>query len=124
MTAYVSIAVADRHDILAVPNAALRFKPANEVKNNNQTLKNNPSQTGGAKGAAKKSPNDGFSGKVYVLKKGKIVPVAVKLGITDNRNTEIISDEIKAGDQLILGDAQAASAAPASGSPPPRMRMF
>jgi HlyD family secretion protein len=28
MTAYVNIAVAQRKDVLLVPNAALRFKPA------------------------------------------------------------------------------------------------
>ena len=50
----------------------------------------------------------------------------VSLGITDNSNTEIVAGELKAGDQLVVGDAQAADkskSSSSSGSRPP-MRMF
>jgi HlyD family secretion protein len=112
MTAYVSIAVAERHDVLVVPNAALRFKPVSENKDNNQVTKSDSSR----------SKRDGFSGKVYVFNQGKLKPVTVKLGITDSRNTEILSGEIKAGDQVVTGDAQVTNVG--AGSSPQRMRMF
>lgn len=139
MTAYVNIAVAERKDVLLVPNAALRFKPANTdvkkpaVPQSNDAQKSGAGRPGGATGAdtvkpkdekrLSGHPRDGFSGKVYVLEKGELKPVSVSLGITDNRNTEIVGGELKAGDQVIVGDAQAANK-PASSSGRPPMRMF
>lgn len=114
MTAYVSIAVAEKKDVLLVPNAALRFKPADAKPRNGIN--------GSGKPADKKSGGDGFPGRVYVLKRGELAPVTVKLGITDNRNTEIISGELKEGDQLVTGDMQSAAQSPSQGAP--RMRMF
>ena len=119
MTAYVSIAVAERKDVLLVPNAALRFKPANA--GNQKRAGGHPG--GAANGGIPKSAQDAFSAKVYVLEQGELVPVSVSLGITDNRNTEIVAGELKAGDQLVVGDAQAADKSKNSGSRPP-MRMF
>ncbi|MFZ3017643.1 MAG: efflux RND transporter periplasmic adaptor subunit [Gallionella sp.] len=118
MTAYVSIAVAERKDALLVPNAALRFKPSNGDQPKKDAASN------GAKPKDEKSgkPRDTFSGKVYVLKDGEPVAVGVSLGITDNRSTEIVGGELKASDQIVVGDAQAANGA--SSSAAPRMRMF
>lgn len=113
MTAYVSIAVAQRRYVLLAPNAALRFKPANDVKinENAEKQKNRPGEKG-------------YAGRVYVLKNGELAAVPVKLGITDNKNTEIISGEIKPGEQLVTGDNQSADSAKAGGAQPMRMRMF
>ncbi len=115
MTAYVSIAVAERKGVLLVPNAALRFKPANA---DNQKRSGHP---GGTPGGGTAPKRDVFSGKVYVLEQGELVPVSVTLGITDSRNTEITGGDLKAGDQVIVGETQAAK--PKSGNTPP-LRMF
>lgn len=123
MTAYVSIAVAERNNTLLVPNAALRFKPANPEKENNHKDSSDTSRQKSPREGVKKSRLEGFSGKVYVLKKGELVAVTVKLGITDNRNTEILSGDLKTGDQVVTSDNQATSSAPGSPSAP-RMRMF
>ena len=49
MTAYVSIAVAERKNVLLVPNAALRFKPANaEVQKAPANRNSAPTQTNDA----------------------------------------------------------------------------
>lgn len=114
MTAYVSIAVEERKDALLVPNAALRFKPANA-----EPAKKN----GGDAPKGGKPKRDAFSGTVYVLQGGAPVPVSVTLGITDNRNTEITGGDLKAGDQVVVGDAQANKPQSSSSSRPP-MRMF
>ncbi|MFI4941495.1 MAG: efflux RND transporter periplasmic adaptor subunit [Burkholderiales bacterium] len=127
MTAYVNIAVAERKNVLLVPNAALRFKPAIQNVQTPAAIQGAGAQKDGATlpgespGGAKPK-RDGFSGKVYVLEKGELKPVSVSLGITDNRNTEITGGELKAGDQIVVGDAQA-SDKPASSSsrPPPRL---
>ncbi|MFA6062067.1 MAG: efflux RND transporter periplasmic adaptor subunit [Gallionella sp.] len=113
MTAYVSLNVAERKDVLIVPNAALRFKPADAKKQQNNrdvTKKRSESEKPGR-----------FTGRVYVLKSGQLQPVTVKLGITDNRNTEIVSGDLQAGDQLVTGDTQPTNT-PASSAP--RGRMF
>ena len=98
MTAYVSITVAERKGVLLVPNAALRFKPANGS--------NSSAPHGGkTKNDAARSGQDGFPGKIYVLEQGKLTPVSVSTGITDNRNTEIIRGGLKEGDQAVVGEA-------------------
>lgn len=113
MTAYVSIAVQERKEVLLVPNAALRFKPVNA-----EPVKK--SEDAAAKSG--KPKRDGFSGTVYVLRGATLLPVSVTLGITDNRNTEIVGGELKAGDPVVVGDTQA-SAKPQTSNRPP-MRMF
>ncbi len=114
MTAYVSIAVAERRNALLVPNAALRYKPANDEKTADASHGRESAKHGG----------DGFSGRVYLLKNGALSPVQLKLGITDNRNTEIVSGEIAEGDRIATGDAQNNSQPQGNGSQPLRMRMF
>lgn len=133
MTAYVNIAVAERKDVLLVPNAALRYKPANsEIQKlpanpspaanpSSDAQKNGVSRPGGSPAA--KPKRDAFAGKVYVLENGKLKPVSVTLGITDNRNTEIASGELKTGDQVVISEAQAADQSKSSGARPP-MRLF
>jgi len=109
MTAYVSITVAERKDVLLTPNAALRYKPANGSEQ----------KRGEANG--KKPKRDAFSGKVYVLENGKPAMRNVTLGITDNRNTEIVEGELKTGEQIIVGETQSTDNKP-SGPSPMRMR--
>ena len=70
-----------------------------------------------------KPGRDVFSGKVYVLEKNTLKQISVTLGITDNRNTEIVGGELKAGDQIVIGDAQTSNKSKVSSSRPP-MRMF
>lgn len=103
MTAYVSITVAERKDVLRVPNAALRFHP-DKAKQNGK---------GGTTG--------GQSGIVYVLQNGQPQPLKVTLGISDNRQTEITGGELKDGQAVILGTQERAAADSARA---PRMRLF
>jgi HlyD family secretion protein len=127
MTAYVNITVAERKDVLLVSNAALRYKPADsEIQKlpanpGSDAQKNAGSRPGGSQGG--KPKRDAFSGKVYVMENGKLKPVSVTLGITDNRNTEIVGGELKAGDQVVIGEEQATDKSTSSGSRTP-MRLF
>ena len=117
MTAYVSITVAERKGVLLAPNAALRFKPANAG-----SQKNRGGQPGETKNAGTSKPGqDFFAGKVYALRQGELIPVNLTLGITDNRNTEIINGELKEGDRIVIGESLEAGNAQGS-SPPMRMR--
>jgi HlyD family secretion protein len=123
MTAYVTITVAERKDVLVVPNAALRFKP---TSGGNQKAADNQQRTGAQPDSApnagpQKSKRDAFSGKVYVLKNGVLTPITVSLGITDGRNTEILDGVLNTGEPLVVGESQATGKPKTGGSP---MRMF
>ena len=145
MTAYVNIGVQKREDVLLVPNAALRFKPADAVEKKAENGQNSPSTAtvgsagptlgpgpgmGGGMGGGgmggmgsgdkKGKKRDGQSGTVYVLDGGAIRPVSVLLGITDNRNTEIVSGELQLGDRIVTGENTSAGSKPSSVG----MRMF
>ncbi|MEF8699751.1 MAG: efflux RND transporter periplasmic adaptor subunit [Candidatus Accumulibacter sp. UW20] len=98
MTAYVSIAVASRDDALLVPNAALRFKPTDDAA---PPARDSP--PAGA-GRGRQRPRDSASGTVYRVEQGQLKPVAVPLGITDNRNSEVLGGDLKAGDRVVTGE--------------------
>ena len=66
---------------------------------------------------------DGASGTVYILQGKALKPVSVTLGITDNRNTEVLGGELKAGDKVVVGEGQAEENASGKKSTV-HMRMF
>jgi HlyD family secretion protein len=126
MTAYVGIAVAQRKDALLVPNAALRFKPSNAVADTAKPNGKPDAERGGKPDAARgegKPKRDNFTGKVYVLEKGALKPITVSLGITDNRNTEIVGGDLKIGDQIVISETLGKSGNGGS-KPPSAPRMF
>ncbi len=118
MTAYVNIGVAESRDVLLVPNAALRFKPAeaDEAASANGAQSGasggQGARNGEAKGRGKK--REGSSGRIYVVEGRTIRPVQVQLGITDNRNTEVVGGELKVGDKVIVGENTAPGGKPSS----------
>ena len=103
MTAYVNVVLAERHGVLKVPNAALRYVP--------------PGASAGAK--------TGGSGPraLYVVRAGAAARVPVQTGATDRRYTEILAGEVHAGELVAIGSASAAGAPRPAGAPPPG-RMF
>lgn len=133
MTAYVNIGVARKEGSLLVPNAALRFKPADAGPKKAENGQK-PASTAGAPGTAtgaegggpkgagdkKGKKRDGQSGTVYVLSGDEIRPVSVQLGITDNRSTEVLGGELKEGDRVVTGENSNGTKPPSSVG----MRMF
>ena len=77
---------------------------------------------GGAPGGGEKKgkKRDSQSGTVYVLTDGEIKPVSVQIGITDNRNTEVVSGELNVGDRVVIGENTVGDKKPSSVG----MRMF
>lgn len=117
MTAYVNITIAERQDVLMVPNAALRFRPADGASRTDKSRGDNNKSTG----ERKKDKADGtIMGTVYTLENAQIKPVRVGVGITDNRFTEVVGDAIKEGAAVIVEDRQP----PAKASGAPGMRLF
>jgi HlyD family secretion protein len=75
MTANVRIVVAHRDDVLKVPDAALHFSP--------------PGAAGGE--------------RVWILARGKLRPVDLRLGLNDGTSTEVLSGALQPGDQVVVG---------------------
>jgi len=117
MTAYVNITIAQRQDVLLLPNAALRFRPADAPSRTDKSR----GDPGKAKGARSKDKSDAaVMGTVYVLDKEQVKPVRVSVGITDNRVTELVGDELKEGAAVIIEDRQP----PAKDTASRGMRLF
>ncbi|MDP2879434.1 MAG: efflux RND transporter periplasmic adaptor subunit [Sulfuricella sp.] len=89
MTAHVQVTVSRHENVLRVPNAALRFKPLKE-EGGEATGKNNRKEKG--RGGA----------TVYRLDFGEPKPVRVKTGISDGTYTEVLGDELKPGESLVV----------------------
>jgi len=117
MTAYVNVVLAQRQNALLVPNAALRYKPTSLTK-----PKSINAEAKGAPLAQHKEKKEKKTSTVYILENGLPKPIEVKVGITDNRLSEIMSDELHAGDQIIVEEAKDASAKKAA--TPPMGRPF
>jgi HlyD family secretion protein len=111
MTASVSIIVAQRTNVLVIPNSALRFRPAGEETNALVAASNfNPGNA--PAGPRRRGPGGRNRGEsppanlhtVYLLNPatGKPEPVQIQTGITDNIDTEVISG-LKEGDNVITG---------------------
>lgn len=78
MTANVSIIIAKHENVVCVPNFALKFSPmSNEKKYSQQG--------------------------VWLMVRRKLERVAIKTGLSDDSYTEIISNNVKEGDLVVVG---------------------
>lgn len=85
MTATASIEAASLSEALLLPNAALRYTPAEMMK-------------------AATAPRTGaLWGRVWSFANGKVVPHDVRLGPSDGKRTSISSGDLKPGDQVVVG---------------------
>jgi len=100
MTAIAKIYVSKKEGVLGVPNSALRFIPPGENKDVTDNL-SKKLKTG--------------EGVVWILKNKTPEPVIVKLGINNDEYTEVISNDIKAGTEVITGLKSGAQTAGAPG---------
>ena len=128
MTAYVSIVFAKHDNVMLVPNGALRYKPkldnggdSSKTAANGHGTNQSPGK-GGRRKSSETTEAGGFGrGKVFVLQDGKPQLREVKVGITDGKLTEIVSDVLKPGDQVITGNAQADGQSSGNAMRAPRM---
>jgi HlyD family secretion protein len=110
MTANIKVRVQSRDDVMKVPAAALRFRPQpkpEEAMNGEKSGKGR--KTGGP--------------AVYKLVNGEPVRVPVKIGISDQNMTEILSGDLKPGDELVVADLSAKKNGSGVGGSP-RGRLF
>ena len=125
MTAAATITSTERDNVLLVPNTALRFTPTLAAAAGapgasagggssimSQLMPRMP-RSGGARrsaGAADKSA-PGKTRQIWLLKDGVAEPLQVSVGISDGRMTEVTSDALQEGMQVIT-DQRSGAAAP------------
>lgn len=102
MTATATIRVAQQENVLVVPNAALRFSPpASPKRSGGFSLLPRPPAL--QRGTPSITPG------VYVLRDGLLTHVPVRTGLSDGQRTEVRSDGLRAGDQVVIEMQEAAS---------------
>lgn len=99
MTANVKIVVAEKHNVLKVPNAALRFRPRPAQPSQGTA---NAAAGGEALGA---KPHGGNRKTVWVLERREVRPVVIGLGITDGTLSEVVEGDLREGQAVIVGTA-------------------
>ncbi len=103
MTANVTIQVKKYENILKIPNAATRFRPAEKSQEPLWMLTKGKESSGQ---------------RVYTLgKDGKPVALNVKTGVSNGSYTELVEGNLKEGDFVITGEAPKGSSS-SGGSPP------
>jgi len=101
LTANVTFEVNRRDDVLTVPQGALRYEPRPELI-----------VAGPESDATTSNPDDAMAsadnqGIVWVRRGNGVAPVEVTLGASDRSRVEVISGELEAGMEVVLGEQQA-----------------
>ena len=98
MTANATITYADKKDVLAIPNAALRFKPPPEANvpkpaSSAATTHRRDGVAGSGGGEGRGDGKGGDSKTIWVLSDTAPAQVSIKTGLTDGAYTEIVTPD-------------------------------
>lgn len=94
MTATVGIVIDRRHNVLRVPDQALRFVPS----------------TGEPRTPASSAPATGGHARLWVLRNGKPEALTIQTGLDDDTWTEVPGGTLHEGDQVIIGEERGTQA--------------
>jgi HlyD family secretion protein len=134
MTATVSILVAQRGQVLKIPKAALRFQPKLSAQEREEMEKYVRERRDGGTRDGRAPVSDvqrkrwqGVSKVWSLTPEGFLRPIAVRLGISDDQFTELISDDLQEGQELVTGmtdgDGRGSGGSrPSTTSGPPQLR--
>ena len=108
MTANVSIVVAQKDQVLKVPNAALRFSPPQGDRPDGQSGEGKSvkaeGHTGGGRPAAVSAESGGQTRKIWKLgASGDLEPMTIQTGISDGVSTEVLAGPVTEGDMVVVG---------------------
>jgi len=92
MTGYVTVTVAERANVLRIPNAALRYEPATSA----------PEATAAGLAATRLTTSRKTVWRLNAT--GVAEPVSLLLGVADGRFTEVSRGELKEGDAVVIGE--------------------
>ena len=95
MTASARILTEERQAVLKVPNEALRFRPTN------------PDGSPVKLEVRKREEGPGIPGRVWVRgADGNPAPLALRLGVSDGKSTEVLQGDVKEGTEIILSQQE------------------
>ncbi len=121
LTANLRFMVAERKDVLLVPNAALRFLPRPDqiVAAFRQPPSKGQHDQGGAQAKTpdKEKKPDTTRGTVWLPAGNEVKPLKVKVGLTDGSLTEVSGPELKPGLPVVVAEVEKGEQAPGSASP-------
>jgi HlyD family secretion protein len=115
MTATVTIVFAEKNDVIALPNAALRYRPPTDA-------------SASASGGRGPRPSASARGEdrdrtIYVLRGATPEAVTIKTGLSDGTVSEVVTGDLKEGDPVVT--EAITKGAPSTAPSPARMgRMF
>jgi HlyD family secretion protein len=117
MTANVTIIVDHRENVLKVASSALRFKPTmpagsspGAARASGRNLSGSASTDSSGHRPLSMNSGDRNSKVIWLLAPdGKPRPLPVQAGLSDGSTTQIISDELKEGDKVIIGQKNSVS---------------
>jgi len=123
LTANLKFMVAERQDVLMVPNAALRwipqpdqiapgFRPESSKKGQGKMAE---AGSGGA--SAMEAKESSKKGTVWLLKGQYVEPLNVSLGVTDGSFTEVMGPQLQEGMQVVVGEQEKQEDSASSASP-------
>ncbi len=114
MTASATITAIEHHDVLRVPNTALRFTPTQAALDGSSGASPSgrgilsrlmPTRPQGAPRSARPTRSMDSTGggtrRVWILRDGVAHPVTITVGISDGRFTEITGGDLEPGMQII-----------------------
>jgi HlyD family secretion protein len=106
MTATAEIITKARPNVLLVPNAALRFTPADATaptKSFASAIVPSRPRRGGARESQAATRGKGARQTVYVLEKGAPKAMEIQTGVSNGSMTEVVGGPLKPGMQVITG---------------------
>ena len=102
--------------MLLVPNSALRFTPRTSAEQDFSGSAATMFMPRGPHNGSSQRVKEEISASqsvrertVYILRNGDAVPVSIKTGLTDGTRTEVISGDLKDGDQVVVDQQRAKS---------------
>jgi len=128
MTATVTVEVSRRDNVLRVPNAALRFRPSDDVLDALGIGKSvavgtsggGPARAVDSQGSvAPGSPQRQAFPTVWLQADGTIRPLSVRTGVSDGVNTELLDGNLAEGATVVTRVTLAGSSTPASATASP-----
>jgi HlyD family secretion protein len=126
LTADVYFEVEEHKDVMLVPNAALRYRPSSaEIEpepeaesTETPAEKSGPATAGGAPGqggqrgqGGGRARREADAGRIWQIdpETDRLKAVEVKTGASDLAFTEIITDKLQEGDEIVVGEIHAAA---------------
>lgn len=120
LTANVKFMLASRDNVLLVPNAALRWIPQpNQIDSESRAGAESPKPSMVSTQRESKNAEGLAGGQVWVTTpEGFVKPLPVRVGMSDGIMTEIESDSLTEGTQVVIGEQRSGTvSAPATASP-------